>query len=1739
MESGQSGHLLTEKPPTGKKMKARAPPPPKQPGSSWTEDMPGHTEDSSSLVDQSPADMKENLLHRTVDILVNLPNGTEKNTTVNGRKAVLDLLVDLCSQYHLNPTHHTLELYSRVTQQTLSFKPNTLFGMLDVNRVVIKEKIQEEKLRRPPPSVPEKSVRLVVNFLRTQKAVIRVSPGTPVYHLIPAICEKCDLKKDHVILLKDSSGKEELDISKSLNELGLRELYALDTSRETSRNSSISSDLTDKERKGLTSFFKLNMRKNKGFSTAPSSPSANSRTSTLTTSRSLGNISHVLVQSDVKKRRAPPPPSLTTDQSQDRDQITLHASQIVSAALTEAQQKKRRAPPPPSPTPELKVEERESNRHSTIGIGRHVPQKPPRGTTRDPPQLTIPPPPPYPPSLEGEFMDVSPFESDSYITENKDWSPKSEQMSIHGSSLESRVVARTLLDKDKMMSRLKRYSASEDSTEDSGFVSLPSEDASSISQSESQRLNEELVLDQISVEMDTDVTYRATLCSTNDLSFSSEEGASQWELQNRAQHEEDHRNEKRREDCDQFITAQFHQTLPDLDADLEEQGMNYKGDTNHHPVKVNDGPSSRNFERQPSIGMVIAFPVTVVDEPPEFHSYSISRHENILQANPSNRLQAQTDKGLLNNTFTNKNNNACKPSDKQVESAAYFQSPIANRANAACSIFSQSRRRDEEEVSCPTAEVVKSHQQVFKDPDIPNEEVSYVKYAPQNTSSRIQSIMMKNSNDSNTERFGFSEEHHSVGMQPNESQEYRSLMAKENKHEVSDQMPALANWQTTDSNISSYAEKQGMKTFKVIPPKPVVKDYLREGASISAGAIKIDNQGNFINPVIAVNKQTSSASSNEENTWAGSVKVSQNMKSSRRHSEISDDTAPEGSEFTLDHKTTHNPSLSENQSSAKLHSTSIQPEVYVISKSSLPVHEIRPSVSTVQIQKMMPSGPSATATYFKPEPSFLKPSKKTSSQFLASTLAKHIAINRAKAASMENLTTEKAEADNSINFDILPKPKDDNYNTETKPSTEKFQKSAIKDYTTNVKAHTHTEVQSRSFTPSMDGSFVENSVSAFRTQKEIKPVSLYIKPQSSYHFPKQDSSVEEQSYMGKQIMSVSDLPLSSANKTEKSSDSNFQPVSPSVAPSLPFKSVEKQTTSTSTIPFSAYKTEKTNELNFQKIPSSVTSMSFKSVEKQNTPTNTMPGFSTNNTEKNNNINVRQVNSSSVPSFSLKSVEKQNTSTSTMRVLSAHKTEKNNDLNALPVPSSLAPSMSAASVEKQNMSVVNGPTSFVDKIEKYSDLNSQPVLSSQARSSVGRRNASTSEIDVSPAFSIEKSNNELNFQPIPSAPYTVFSKSLEKQHTAAGNTPALFSHTTDKSNSISIQPVAASLAPPLSFKSVGKQNISSSTVSLSSIQNTDKSIDISSQTLPPSATPTTFDKSVENLNTSTSNILVFSTNKNEKSDNLKFQPVSSSATLPVSHKFSESSFSSFKYSSSLSQEKDASQSNLYHSKGSSMQVRGRPEVLKNTDDSDSSNLNPSNVLAQSGIFGPVKKFKPVVQKPLQAEVCLHSALMDSIRTAGGKEKLRKIENLNNGSEKKPAYVETENEHTALLSAIRAQTNMQRLKKTSSAASEELQNIRNAECSKPDNMNHLGKQLPPHISPPPPPPVAPPPQPITSSTLLKDKKQTSIRAAEPVDARQALMDAIRSGTGAAKLKKVTTSSNTAPFLGVVKSDESSSY
>ncbi|XP_061419234.1 protein cordon-bleu-like [Lethenteron reissneri] len=170
-----------------------------------------------------------------VEFSVILPSGQLHSATSEKRIPIMDVLVRLCAWYRLSPARHALELYSRVDGRPLPFKPNTAIGSLPVGAVRLVEREPLDARRAHRSNAPEPTVRLVVNLSRTQKEFLRVSRRVPLRVLLPAIAAKSGLEPRSLLLFRDATQAERVDLACSLAELGIRELYVVDTSKATAR----------------------------------------------------------------------------------------------------------------------------------------------------------------------------------------------------------------------------------------------------------------------------------------------------------------------------------------------------------------------------------------------------------------------------------------------------------------------------------------------------------------------------------------------------------------------------------------------------------------------------------------------------------------------------------------------------------------------------------------------------------------------------------------------------------------------------------------------------------------------------------------------------------------------------------------------------------------------------------------------------------------------------------------------------------------------------------------------------------------------------------------------------------------------------------------------------------------------------------------------------------------------------------------------------------------------------------------------------------------------------------------------------------------------------------------------------------------------------------------------------------------------------------------------------------------
>uniref|UniRef100_A0A8C3D386 Uncharacterized protein n=1 Tax=Corvus moneduloides TaxID=1196302 RepID=A0A8C3D386_CORMO len=1066
------------KPPTGKRMKARAPPPPNQPSAAsrihGEHKSPAET---AVISDQNLVSMKENMINRLVDFTVILPCGLEQKCTVQGSKAVMDVLVDLCSQYRLNPSQHSLELKSSGTQQVLSYKPNTLIGALDVQTVLLKEKIPEEKAKRPLPRVPEKSVRLVVNYLKTQKAVVRVSPEVPLHNIIPAICEKCEVSQEHIVLLRDGITGEELELTKSLEELGIKELYAWDRKKEPNRKASVSSDAIEKEKTRLLGLFNADRRSSKGFSTAPNSPSVNSRSSSLGSSLSLGSISGMTANPEVKKRRAPPPPAATPvlPNAEVRGQEGTAAQISQGASLSDLRKKKRRAPLPPAasapPTPAMpnRTEDREDKRKSTMGDGRQVPQKPPRGTTRGPPQLVIPPPPPYPPP-GSDIVDPSVCYREADVTAPTELVPKQSLLSAHDNVY---VVDDTVLELSEVEEMASESScfASEDTTEDSGVVSSPSDIVSLDSQNDSMKLRDIKLVNGYMEPAEAGAMCGTEMCPVrNTYCGSVGPDSAPLSRQDEAMALAKHENE------DPFIAAQLQQTLADLDEDLEAVDGVSNSDSDYTSEALN--LHIRKVEATQDVS--ISVPVTIIDDAPEV-STSNSDENQEVEIRVSQNI---SDDSVNARNFTNKNNNAgsfdkghtdggavCKDLIYQQPSENEFSHlPVEQRRDMFESLTSSFEKRSEKNLRL---ELSPKH-------GVKSEECKS-KLSPSHSKATTEISTAKEKLNPFNE---CSSRERSLKKSKSEL-EIKWPPAK--KMEV-EEVPSTPTWcHRAQNSGSSYEPKMGLTTFKVVPPKPEVRHFDR-GVSLSTGAIKIDELGNLIGPNTSVSKQVQGSSSAEsEEIHIGKVKAFWRSSSMEKQSDDPAEHFPKKSAvttnskpFTIKHE--HKPVCLAAPKPAAQQTVTAQ-----VAERQSENERTKPALSVTQSQVTPLAAP--TISKDKLELPFVKPHRRTSSQYVASAIARHISATTFKSDTMEyHEKDENKQGAGEIKNEAEVSPK--RCIIVAKYSPVETESAETRETLSSIFASS--QKASHRFTPG-DNSGMENKVVNIRAPNQATPLSFYKK----------------------------------------------------------------------------------------------------------------------------------------------------------------------------------------------------------------------------------------------------------------------------------------------------------------------------------------------------------------------------------------------------------------------------------------------------------------------------------------------------------------------------------------------------------------------------------------------------------------------------------------------------------------------
>ncbi|KAM9405541.1 protein cordon-bleu-like isoform 8-T9 [Salvelinus alpinus] len=1114
------------KPPIGKRMKSRAPPPPPAPEPAprriFRNAVPDGGGSAQGSMGSMVMDTKENMMRTSVDLHITLPQGYQTSSTVDGSKALMDLLVDLCSRYHLNPAYHTLELLSS-EGLSLAFKPNSLLGSLDVVAISIREKVLQDKVvRKPPPKVPEKTVRLVVNYHRSQKAVVRVSPLAPLESLVPAICEKCEFDPSHVLLLKDNVSNHELELDKCLSELGIRELYVLDQTlvRQPKMASapalnyseyfcSNTSSVGGAEKKGLLGFLKFNRRKSKteeqsptmdmdgldnniiqntekhynGLSTVSIMPCVEARPSTLGQSQSVMNISRMSPRIELKKRRAPPAPTpchgcytLEAYQVAPDSESTLRKRKAPAppatsvtpapstpAPLTSVQMAPSPSPAPSSPTPSLPAEEDSGSELSNVSVysssssgvaagtsvadtsmadsdsassradvSKSGPDSTPSSiaamadSSRDaspskvdtgPRSKTMVNVASYSaPTSKVEKVDSAPSSSTDKVKPTADSSRSttpeetrgesalglkldekennrhsamawlhSRRLSVAGPQTPDIEVEETLSMGSSGSGSFQDqgYAASEGMAEDSGLVSSPSVSDTTHPTSPDGSLS----------LGSSGSSHPMIHPLTKDCSSDSDEGCATWGSRHRHSSDISH-NDKAGKTNDIYeedpeLTAQLNQTLADLDADLANISHIDAVSVQEHPyvmsTESNDIPVS-------VVDMEV--PVTAIDEVLEdYETQSMTDHQATLMSSSQT-----TDNKDLNHShhhssvggIQNKNNNACmsdgssKVSSAQPQPAQRLKSPGKKLANG-------TMRKDHTAVISKTKVEVKRRESA---------DGAERKASPVNSSLTVP-------------------ESHSKSPEE-EVPTYRGHTASQSQIKI------------TCSPVSRF----GMKTFTIVPPKPLVATQPQKPAEATAtlttGAIRIDDQGNMVKVPIARNKFGGSSESgiNKDDSVSPLLGKAKAFWSSTEKQDTSAPSVPT-SRGPVPFTKTQSPEPEVPKTTPRV-VASDPPAAKATPKACEPVAKMTPKetckdvvevtkdvsqeaegkapvpVSETPVQQQQPMKLNTGILQDqKRNLSFLKPSRRTSSQYVASAIAKYVVKpTMAKADNIQEVTAE-------------------------------------------------------------------------------------------------------------------------------------------------------------------------------------------------------------------------------------------------------------------------------------------------------------------------------------------------------------------------------------------------------------------------------------------------------------------------------------------------------------------------------------------------------------------------------------------------------------------------------------------------------------------------------------------------------------------------------------------------------------
>lgn len=302
------------------------------------------------------------------------------------------------------------------------------------------------------------------------------------------------------------------------------------------------------------------------------------------------------------------------------------------------------------------------------------------------------------------------------------------------------------------------------------------------------------------------------------------------------------------------------------------------------------------------------------------------------------------------------------------------------------------------------------------------------------------------------------------------------------------EVPSTPTWcHRAQNSGSSYEPKMGLTTFKVVPPKPEVRHFDR-GVSLSTGAIKIDELGNLIGPNTSVSKQVQGSAFDEsEEIHIGRVKAFWRSSSMEKQSDDSAEhflkkspVTTNSKPFTIKHE--HKPVCLAAPKPAAPQTVTTQ-----AAERQSENERTKPAPSVTQSQAAPLAAPAISKD--KLELPFVKPHRRTSSQYVASAIARHINATTFKSDTMEyNEKDENKLGAGEVKNEAEVSPK--RCIIVAKYSPVETESSETRETLSSIFASS--QKASHRFTPG-DNSGMENKVVNIRAPNQATPVSFYKK----------------------------------------------------------------------------------------------------------------------------------------------------------------------------------------------------------------------------------------------------------------------------------------------------------------------------------------------------------------------------------------------------------------------------------------------------------------------------------------------------------------------------------------------------------------------------------------------------------------------------------------------------------------------